>query len=1082
MKNLSALCLLLAKKMGAGFAPHCGESSPKSCFVDRRYLHEYENPSIVGVNREPPRAAFLPCPDRDSALSSGFLESPWKISLNGRWKFKLVQSPEQAPPGFHEPGFDDSGWDEVEVPSCWQLLGYDKPIYLNFRYPFPPHPPYVPQDWNPTGLYRKRFKLDAELEGRRLFLVFEGAGSAFYVWVNGRYVGFSKDSRTPAEFDITPYVKPGENLVAVEVLRWSDGSYLEDQDMWRLSGIFRDVYAYLAPEVRIRDFFVKTRFGEDYVDAVLEVLVKVRSYSREEKRGLAVELELLDADGRPVLERPLVRFVGGVKPGEEVYVTFQCEVKAPRKWCAEDPYLYSLLLTLKGHDGSVLEVIREFVGFRQVEVRDGRVLVNGKPVYLRGVNRHEIDPVRGYAVTRELMELDVRLMKQFNFNAVRTSHYPNHPYWYYLCDKYGVYVVDEANVECHGIASIGKTGPLRNEPANNPEWLPAFMDRVIRMVERDKNRPSVIMWSLGNESGYGFNHEAAAAWVRGYDPTRPVHYEGAVHVLEVGGSVPRSVDVISVMYPSLDFLEWLATELRDDRPVIMCEYAHSMGNSTGNLKEYWDVIRKHRRLCGGFIWDWVDQGLLKEEGGVKYFAYGGDFGEEDHDGNFNINGVVFPDRTPQPALWECKKVQQPVEAEPVDLSRGLVKIENRFDHLKLSEAVEILWEVRADGRTLQEGRLEAPDLEPGEWEVIYVPYELPSPEPGTEYWLVLKYVLSRSFPWAEKGFIVGWSQFKLPVRAPEPPPLRIPEMPPLEVGDSDGSLRIAGRDFELVFCKRTASFSYVFKGRQVVRSFNPLEVWRAPTDNDEGLDGRGAARKWREVGLNRVVHKVLWVHAHRAAPQVAVVSAGLRTEAPDTGLGFTSTLELTVYGNGDVRVAVDVKPDEGLPVLPRAGFTLGLPGSFSRVAYYGRGPHENYVDRRFGAMVDVYETTVDEMFVPYLKPQENGNRCDVKWVALRDGDGVGLLAVATSSMEFSAHRCTPHDLESAKHPHEVKWRDEVYLHLDYRQRGLGGASCGPDTLPQYELQPEPFRFEVILKPLEPGSDHIRLSKIKRYSF
>lgn len=1044
------------------------------------YLREYENPAVTGINREPPRAAFLPCPDRESALRCDFLESPWKISLNGKWKFKLVENPSLVPPNFHEPGFDESGWDEIEVPSCWQLLGYDKPIYLNVRYPFPPNPPYVPRDWNPTGLYRRRFTLDGNLEGKRVFLVFEGAGSAFYVWVNGKFVGFSKDSRTPAEFDITPFVVRGENLVAVEVLRWSDGSYLEDQDMWRLSGIFRDVYVYLAPEVRVRDFFVKTRFDERYEDADLEVLVKVRNYSGSERRGLVVELELLDAEGKPVLEGPLSQSVAAVKPGEEAYLNFKCRVKSPRKWSAEDPYLYNLLIELKDEAGRVLEVVREFVGFRQIEVKNGRILVNGRPVYFKGVNRHEIDPARGYAVTKELMELDVKLMKQFNFNAVRTSHYPNHPYWYHLCDKYGIYVIDEANIECHGLANIGRAGLiLRNEPANNPEWLPAFMDRVVRMVERDKNRPCVIMWSLGNESGYGFNHEAAAAWVRGYDPTRLVHYEGATHVLWNKGYVPRSVDVISVMYPTLEFLEWLATELQDDRPVIMCEYAHSMGNSTGNLKEYWDVIRKHRRLCGGFIWDWVDQGLLKEENGVKYFAYGGDFGEEIHDGNFNINGIVFPDRTPQPAMWECKKVQQPVEAEPVDLSRGLVKIENRFDFLRLDEVVEIHWEVKADGRVLQEGVLPAPAVGPHEAATIQVPHKLPEPEPGTEYWLVLRYKLIKEFPWAGKGFEVGFSQFKLPVKAPEPSPLRVAEMPEVRIERGE-AVKVVGKDFELVFDAKSASFAYAYRGKPLVESFNPLEVWRAPTDNDEGGWMARVAEKWREAGLDRVQHRVVSFSASLLAPQAALIEAWVRTEAPDTRLGFYSRLRLTVYGNGDVRIVTDVEPDEGLPQLPRAGFTLQLPASLTRVTYYGRGPHENYIDRKVGAMVDLYSTTVDEMFVPYLKPQECGNRCDVRWAALRDSEGYGLLAIAGKLMEFSAHRCTPHDLAAAKHPHEIKWREDVYVHLDYKQRGLGGASCGPDTLPQYDFWPEPFHFEVVLKPLKPGDDPVKLSKLKNH--
>ena len=1042
---------------------------------DRRYLHEWENPKVVEENKELPHASFIPHPSRESALKSEFYESPWKLSLNGNWKFKLVKNPSQVPEDFYKPDFDDSSWDAIPVPSNWQMLGYDKPIYVNVRYPFPANPPYVPLDDNPTGLYRRWFKFDVKnLKGKRAFIVFEGVDSAFYLWVNGHFVGYSQDSRVPAEFDITPYIHDGDNLIATMVLRWSDGSYLEDQDMWRLSGIFRDVYLYLASEVHIRDFFVKTLFDKEYKDADLEVLVKVRNYSEEAKEDISITLELFDAEGRPVFTDPLRKVIESLRPGEEVYLTFRRRVPEPRKWSAEDPYLYKLLITLMDRDGDVLEAVSTHVGFRQVEIRNGQILINGVPVLLKGVNRHEHDDVRGHAITIESMIKDIKLMKRLNFNAVRTSHYPNHPYWYYLCDKYGIYLIDEANIECHGLVKMWRAGLiLTNEPANNIEWLNAFMERCVRMVERDKNHPSVIMWSLGNESGYGPNHEVMAAWIHRYDPTRPVHYEGAIHVRQ---GVPKAVDVLSVMYPSIDRLIKLATDPRDDRPVIMCEYAHSMGNSTGNLKEYWDVIRSHRRLCGGFIWDWVDQGLLKEEDGVKYWAYGGDFGDEPNDGNFCINGIVWPDRTLQPAVWECKKVQQPVEAEPIDLENGEVRIFNRYDFTRLDEAVEIWWELKADGKILQQGKIPAPPIKPHDSAVIRIPYERPDLRPGTEYWLILRYKQAKDTPWAEKGYEVGWTQFKLPFKAPEVEPIDVTKEPPLKVKEDDKVVKIVGENFVVTFDKSSASMTYAYKGDLLIKGLSLLEVWRAPTDNDAAR----MAREWFKFGLDRIEHRVEEVRVAQLTPHVVQLELRLSSSARGVDAGFDSRYRLLFYSNGDIYISSRINPDERLPPLPRVGFMLQVPGKYRYITWYGRGPHENYQDRKQGAMVDVYSGTVEEQYVPYIKPQENGNKTDVRWVTLRDEDGWGLMAVGMPIMEVSAHYFTAHDLTKAKHTHELKKREDIYLHLDYRQRGLGGASCGPDTLPQYEIYPEPIFFEVIIRPVKPEDDVIELGKRRRY--
>ena len=1048
---------------------------------DRRYLHEWENPKIVEVNREPPHASFIPHPSRESALRSEFYESPWKFSLNGEWKFKLVENPSQAPEGFYKPDFDDSSWDTIPVPSNWQMLGYDMPIYVNRGYAFPVNPPYVPLDNNPTGLYRMWFKFDAkELKGRQVFIVFEGVDSAFYLWVNGRFVGYSQDSRVPAEFNVTPYIRDGDNLVAVMVLRWSDGSYLEDQDMWRLSGIYRDVYLYLASEVHIRDFFIKTSFDREYRDSDLDVLVKVRNYSGELKRNLNVELELFDADERPVFEEPLRGTVTEIKPGEEAYLTFKERVREPRKWSAEDPYLYKLLITLKDERDNVLEVVRAYVGFRQVEIRNGQILVNGVPVLLKGVNRHEHDGVRGHVVTKELMIKDITLMKRLNFNAVRTSHYPNHPLWYHLCDKYGLYVMDEANIECHGLANIRQAGlTMENEPANNVEWLNAFMERCVRMVERDKNHPSVIIWSLGNEAGYGFNHEAIAAWISAYDPTRPIFYDGASRLIHTQRRVPRSVDLIDAPYPTIDYLIWLATEFEDDRPIIMREYAHSMGNSTGNLKEYWDVIRRYRRLCGGFIWDWVDQGLLKEENGIKYWAYGGDFGDvhfKRRAGNFCINGIVWPDRTLQPAVWECKKVQQPVEAEPVNLENGEVRIFNRYDFTRLDEAIEIWWELKADGEILQKGRVSTPLVKPHDSAIIRIPYEKPYLRPGTEYWLILRYRQARDTPWAEKGYEVGWTQFKLPFKTPEPKPINITKEPPLRIKEDDDCIMITGKDFMVAFDKDNASLSYTYKNNLFIKSSSLLEVWRAPTDNDAAR----IAHEWLKFGLDRIEHHIKGIRVTQLTPPVVQLELWLKSSALGVDAGFNSYHRLLFYGNGDVHISSRIEPDETLPPLPRIGLMLRIPGKYHFITWYGRGPHENYQDRKEGAMIDVYSGTVEDQYVPYIKPQENGNKTDVRWVTLRDENGCGLMAIAMPVMEMSAHYFTAYDLTKAKHTHELRWREDIYLHLDYKQRGLGGASCGPDTLPQYEIYPEPIYFEVIIRPIKPEDNIIELGKRRRY--
>ncbi|MEM3715857.1 MAG: glycoside hydrolase family 2 TIM barrel-domain containing protein [Candidatus Bathyarchaeia archaeon] len=1072
---------------------------------------DWENPRITGINKEPAHATLIPYPDEDTALTCLKDSSPWLMTLNGEWRFKLYENPHLVPRDFYKQGYSVDDWDTIPVPSNWQMLGYDKPIYVNVRYPFKADPPKVPRDWNPTGLYRREFVVPEEWFGRQVFLVFEGVDSAFYVWVNGEMVGYSEDSRLPAEFNITRFIKPGRNLLAVMVLRWSDGSYLEDQDMWRLSGIFRDVYLYCTPNLHIRNFFVRTFFDEKYEDAALKVRVNIKNYSDKKSKPHLLEVKLFDHEGLLVFTEPVKKFIGEINPGSEAVVEIERKVSRPRKWSAEDPYLYTMLLTLKDEHGNMVEAESCRVGFRQIEVKDGRILINGAPVYFKGVNRHEHDDVRGHFVTIESMEKDIILMKRFNFNAVRTSHYPNHPAWYDLCDKYGIYVIDEANIECHGLAesfrtiwqieeALGKPWnqilrelleesedkslkdavknllerfPTYTEPAHDPEWLHAFMERVVRMVERDKNHPCVIMWSLGNESGYGPNHDALAGWIHGYDPTRPVHYEGTIRARDK--RVPRCVDVISIMYPSLDKLIQLAEDPEEDRPIIMCEYAHSMGNSTGNLKEYWDIIRKYKRLCGGFIWDWVDQGLKKRtEDGVEYWAYGGDFGDEPNDGNFCINGLVWPNRVPHPAIWECKKIQQPVETEPVDLSKGLVRILNRYDHLDLS-VIDITWELTEDGKVIQEGVLPKMYTKPRESEIVTVPFTIPEKlKPGAEYYLTLRYKLSKDTLWAEKGYEVGWSQFKMPFNVPPGPEVKVEDMPPLKLEETEDKILVVGEDFKLLFDRVTGCVcGFIYRGLNLVKSGPLLNVWRAPTDNDAPR----LAPLWRKAGLDRLKHVTRSVKAEKISDKIIRMNVESSLITPEGSERFRCTYIYRIYGSGDIIIETHVQPVEGLPPhLPRIGLQMTIPRGFENITWFGRGPHENYRDRKEGAPVGVYSGTVDEQYVPYIKPQENGNKTDVRWVALTNAFGFGLLAVGLQLMEISAHHYTAEDFDRAKHTHELKRREDITLNLDYMQSGLGGGSCGPDTLPQYLVKPEPVCFKIRLRPISPGESPMELSK------
>ena len=1026
-------------------------------------VNDWENPQVVGRNKEPGHVPLVPYPDEQAALDGDRSASSYFESLNGDWQFNWSPNPASAPGSFYEEEFDAGAWARVTVPGNWQLQGYGVPIYTNVQYPFPIDDlPGVPEEDNPVGSYRRRFAIPGSWEDRQVFMCFEGVDSAFYLWVNGEMVGYSQGSRLPAEFNVTPYVRTGDNTLAVRVFRWSDGSYLEDQDHWRLSGIYRDVYLVSVPSVHVRDVWVRTELDEDYRDAVLRVQAVVRNYGSHDAAGHVVEVKLLDGGvNRRISEsvdqqvyqsknRQVCELARGfaVGAGDEIALELEQVVSDPIKWSAECPHLYKLLVTLRSPDGTVLEVQNCRVGFRQVELGDGRMLVNGVPVLIKGVNRHEHDPDRGKAVTVDSMVEDIRLMKQFNLNAVRTSHYPNDPRWYDLCDEYGLYVFDEANIESHGVW---------DRLARDPVWETAFMERAVRMVERDKNHPCVIVWSLGNESGYGPNFDTVADWIHGRDPTRLIHYHPAEDA--------PIVDVLAPMYPSVDQIVEMARELGETRPVVMCEYAHSMGNSTGNLKEYWEAIEAHGRLQGGFIWDWVDQGLRQVTGeGEEWFAYGGDFDDEPTDGSFCINGLVFPDRDPKPALWEVKKVSEPVSVEPIDLLAGVLRIVNRHHFLDLSE-LDISWKLAADAQVLQAGRLPRLETPAGASEIVTIPFSRPALEPGVEYWLTLSFTLAHAVPWADAGHEVAWAQFKVPFDVPARSVLRVVDMPGLGLQESESDITVHGPDL-LVFAKKEGVIaSWRHGGAELVRRGPVLNVWRAPTDNDEGQPGsQQLAVLWREAGLDRLRHRVEKVAASQVKPQVVRIEVRSFVCPPDCTDGFHCEYIYTIYGSGDVVMDVTVLPGKHLPPLPRVGLQMCLPGEYDDFGWYGRGPHETYADRKVGAQVGVYSGTVDEQYVPYITPQENGNKTDVRWAALTNDGGLGLLVVGMPMLNVSVHRFATEDLTRARHTCELEPREDITLNLDHGQSGLGGASCGPGTLPQYLVEPQEVQFSLRLRP------------------
>jgi len=1029
-----AVCALLGARPLGQVAP----TAPRA-------LEPWEDVSVASRNAESMHATLLPFDSSSAAVRAGFRNSPWVQSLSGTWKFKWVTKAADRPPGFFKDGFDASTWADFPVPADWEVHGFGKPVLLDEAIafpPYPPNPPYVPRDDNPIGSYRRTFRVPASWRVREVFLHFGGVSSAFHVWVNGQMVGYSQDSKTPAEFNITRVLRGGENTIAVQVYRYSVGSYLEAQDMWRFAGIERDVTLVARPTLHVRDLFATSGLDAAYRNGLLRASVSVRNLGGGTARRAGVRLDLLDAAGKPVL--PPVTQPVTVAAGAQADVRFEQFVPAPARWTAETPNLYSLVVTLLDASGRAVESVGCRIGFRSVEIRGGQLLVNGVPIYIKGVNRHEHDPAEGHVVTEASMVNDIRLMKQFNINAVRSSHYPNDPRWYELCDEHGLYVVDEANIESHGVDFAPRT-----TLANKPEWRILHLDRTVRMVERDKNHPSIIIWSLGNEAGDGVNFQATYAWIKQRDVSRPVQYEPA--------NLAAHTDIYAPMYARIPALKRYANRPQA-RPLILCEYAHAMGNSVGNLQDYWDVILSYHHLQGGFIWDWMDQGVLQRTpAGEAYYIDGNDQGGAD--------GLMAPNRTPHPHAWEVKKVYQYVKAEPIDWASGRFLITNRHDFTGL-DGFDLLWKLEADGQVVAQGRLPALDVPPRSSAEVRL--DLPVPKGDAEYFVTISARTKVSGPLLPKGFEVAWDQWPVP----RPQPVSTPRMTvsaPVTMNDAGSEITVRSPETTAVFDKvRGTLRSLTWKGVELVLSGPVPDLWRSPTDNDLGNKMPERLATWRDAGPKRTVSSVT---ASRVSGSIVAVTVEAVLPAGDS----PHTTRYTVYGTGDIVVDVSFMPGRAdLPELPRFGMRMTLPAAFDTITWFGRGPQENYSDRRTGAAVGLYRGRVADQYHPYVRPQESGYKTDVRWVALTSRDGVGLLAVGAPLVCASAVPYLPEDYDNARDATQrrtidLKPRDLVTLNVDLGQMGVGGdTSWGAKTHPEYTLPAQPYSYRFRLRPFSSG--------------
>ena len=1007
---------------------------------------EWENHLIQSSGREEPHSTMAFFPGNRGA--SGSL-SPWTISLNGPWKFNWATEPASRPRDFHKPSSSVSAWKTIPVPSNWQIRGYGKPIYTNQWYPFRKDPPRVMGDpnaayntrevRNQVGSYRRDFTIPRSWNRMRVLLAFEGVDSFFYAWVNGKKLGFAKDSRTTHEFDITPYIRKGKNTVAVEVYQYSDASYLECQDFFRLSGIFRSVSLRAVPYLHIRDTFIKTEFDRKYRDAVLSIEAEVENRGARNTM-FSIEARLLDKTGKRVLHR--FSHATQAPAGQHAHIHIHGAVNNPLKWSAEDPNLYRLELILHRSDGCVAETVPIRVGFRKVEIQEGQLLVNGKSVKLRGVNRHEHEQDTGHAITRERMVRDLTMMKRNNINTVRTSHYPNQTAWLDLCDEMGMYIIGETNIEAHGMW-MGKEAL-----AKDPAWEKAHVYRTRNMVERDKNHPSIIIWSLGNEAANGCNFAATAKFIRHRDNTRFIHYEQAPH--------DSYTDMTSNMYARIETMEKYGKS-GSPRPFVLCEYSISNGNALGNFQDYWDTIERHRNLIGGCIWQWSDHCLDKKEGKITYPAYGGDFGDYPHDGYFTCNGVVLADRTPKPCVTEMKKVYQPASVSALDAGRGRFRVANKYAFRNLSR-LEASWKLEVSGKTVRTGRLGLLDVPPGTSREFRVPVTKPALKPGEECFLTIMFNLAQAEAWAPKGFPIAWDQFEMPWKGKKP--ALHPAGSALSVREMRSGWLVEGNGFSTIIGSDTGVLeSLKFGGKEQLAFPLYPHLWRAATDADIANGFRERTGIWRKLSATDRSNSyndftVLFNTGRHSRRRVAGGAVEITTRMTSAYASIQTIF--TIRPDGKVHVDFSLKPlGKNLPELPRVGMAMRVPQALDQVEWFGRGPGENYSDRKTGSAIGRWNLPAAEMVFPFPFPQENGQRTDTRWLTLSDKAGRGIKITGDQPVEFSVWPYTTQELEDAKHDHELPRHDFRVVNVDLGQTGLGGDdSWGSRPHREYTLFPD----------------------------